>query len=113
MIQIYHNSRCSKSREGLQILEESGKDFEVIEYMKEKVSVDELKFLIEKLKIQPLDLVRKNESIWKENFKGKELSDQEILEAMAEFPNLIERPIVIHNGKAVIGRPPSLINDIL
>lgn len=113
MIQIYHNSRCSKSREGLQILEESGKDFEVIEYMKEKVSVDELKNLIGKLKIQPIDLVRKNESIWKENFKGKELSDQEILEAMAEFPNLIERPIVIHNGKAVIGRPPSLINDIL
>lgn len=113
MIQIYHNSRCSKSREGLQILEESGKEFEVIEYMKEKVSVDELKNLIEKLKIQPIDLVRKNETIWKENFKGKELSDQEILEAMAEFPNLIERPIVIHNGKAVIGRPPSLINDIL
>ncbi|MET3731148.1 arsenate reductase (glutaredoxin) [Moheibacter stercoris] len=113
MIQIYHNSRCSKSREGLQILEESGKDFEVIEYMKDKVSVDELKNLIEKLKTQPIDLVRKNETIWKENFKGKELSDQEILEAMAEFPNLIERPIVIHNGKAVIGRPPSLINDIL
>lgn len=113
MIQIYHNSRCSKSREGLQILEESGKDFEVIEYMKDKVSVDELKNLIKKLKIQPIDLVRKNETIWKENFKGKELSDQEILEAMAEFPNLIERPIVIHNGKAVIGRPPSLINDIL
>lgn len=113
MIQIYHNSRCSKSREGLQILEESGKDFEVIEYMKDKVSVNELKNLIKKLKIQPIDLVRKNESIWKENFKGKELSDQEILEAMAEFPNLIERPIVIHNGKAVIGRPPSLINDIL
>lgn len=113
MIQIYHNSRCSKSREGLQILEESGKDFEVIEYMKDKVSVNELKNLIKKLKIQPIDLVRKNETIWKENFKGKELSDQEILEAMAEFPNLIERPIVIHNGKAVIGRPPSLINDIL
>lgn len=113
MIQIYHNSRCSKSREGLQILAESGKDFEVIEYMKDKVSVDELKNLIEKLKIQPIDLVRKNETIWKENFKGKELSDQEILGAMAEFPNLIERPIVIHNGKAVIGRPPSLIKDIL
>ena len=113
MIQIYHNSRCSKSREGLQILAESGKDFEVIEYMKDKVSVDELKNLIEKLKIQPIDLVRKNETIWKENFKGKELSDQEILGAMAEFPNLIERPIVIHKGNAVIGRPPSLIKDIL
>ena len=113
MIQIYHNSRCSKSREGLQILAESGKDFEVIEYMKDKVSVEELKNLIEKLKIQPIDLVRKNETIWKENFKGKELSDQEILGAMVEFPNLIERPIVIHNGKAVIGRPPSLIKDIL
>lgn len=113
MIEIYHNSRCSKSREGLQIVEESGKDFQVIDYMKEKVSVQKLKALISILNIQPIDLVRKNETIWKENFKGKELTDQEILDAMSEFPNLIERPIVINNGKAVIGRPPSLIKDIL
>lgn len=113
MIEIYHNSRCSKSREGLQILEEAGQEFKIVDYMKEKLSVNELKDLIKKLKIQPMDLVRKNESIWKENFKGKDLTDEEIIRAMAEFSNLIERPIVVKNGKAVIGRPPSLIKDIL
>ena len=113
MIQIYHNSRCSKSREGLQILEESGKDFQIMDYMKEKLSVQELKELVEKLGINPIELVRKNETIWKENFKGKEISDAKILEAMAEFPSLIERPIVVNNGKAVVGRPPILIKDIL
>ena len=113
MIQIYHNSRCSKSREGLQILEESGIDFQIMDYMKEKLSVQELKELVEKLGINPIELVRKNETIWKENFKGKEISDAKILEAMAEFPSLIERPIVVNNGKAVVGRPPILIKDIL
>lgn len=113
MIEIYHNSRCSKSREGLQILEESGKDFRIVDYMKDKLSVDQLTDLIQKLKVQPMDLVRKNEAIWKENFKGKELTDKEIILAMSEHPNLIERPIVVHNGKAVIGRPPILIKDIL
>jgi arsenate reductase len=113
MIQIYHNSRCSKSREGLQILEESGQDFRIVDYMKDKLSVEELTDLIQKLNISPMDLVRKNETIWKENFKGKELTDKEVIEAMAEFPNLMERPIVVNNDKAVIGRPPILIKDIL
>ena len=113
MIEIYQNSRCSKSREGLQILEEAGQEFKIVDYMKEKLSVNELKDLIQKLKIQPMDLVRKNESIWKENFKGKDLTEEEIIRAIAEFSNLIERPIVVKNGKAVIGRPPSLIKDIL
>jgi arsenate reductase len=113
MIQIYHNSRCSKSREGLQILEESGKDFCIEDYMNDKLSVEELTGLIQKLNISPMDLVRKNETIWKENFKGKDLTDKEVIEAMAEFPNLMERPIVVNNDKAVIGRPPILIKDIL
>lgn len=113
MIQIYHNPRCSKSREGKQILEESGKEFEIMEYMKDSLSVKELKDLIGKLGIQPMDLVRKNETIWKEKFKGKDLSDDQIIKAMHEFPNLIERPIVVNGNKAVIGRPPVLIKDIL
>jgi arsenate reductase len=113
MVQIYHNSRCSKSREGLQIVEETGKEFRIVDYMKEKLSVEELSEIIQKLKIQPIELVRKNEAIWKENYKDKELTDKQVLEAMAEFPNLIERPIVINKGKAVIGRPPILIKDIL
>ena len=113
MIKIYHNPRCRKSREGLQIVENSGKEFEIREYLKELPSEEELSSVIDLLKIKPIELVRKNEAIWKENYKGKELSDGEIIKAMSENPKLIERPIVIHNGVAVIGRPPEKIQQIL
>lgn len=113
MITIYHNPRCRKSREGLQIVEATGKEFQIREYLKELPSTDELKTVIESLGIKPLDLVRKNESIWKENFKGKTLSDQEIIQAMAKHPKLIERPIVLNDGKAVVGRPPENILQII
>ena len=113
MIKIYHNPRCRKSREGLQILQESGKEFEIREYMKELPSLDELASVIKLLGISPLELVRKNEAIWKENRKGKTLSDDEIIQAMVENPKLIERPIVINNDKAVVGRPPEKIHQIL
>ncbi|MEM6717714.1 MAG: arsenate reductase (glutaredoxin) [Bacteroidota bacterium] len=113
MLKIYHNPRCRKSREGLAILENSGKDFEIVKYLDDPLSVDELTEIINLLGIAPLDLVRKNEKIWKENFKGKDLTDSEIIQAMVDHPKLIERPIVIHDGKAVIGRPPEDINKIL
>ena len=112
-MKIYHNPRCSKSRQGLAILEASKLNFEIIKYLDAKIIVDELKEVIKLLKIAPIDLVRKNEIVWKEKFKGKNLTDSEIILAMAENPKLIERPIVIHNGKAVIGRPPEHIKSIL
>lgn len=113
MIKIYHNPRCGKSREGLQLLEDSGKEFEVVEYLKNSLSKEELKEIVRKLEIKPLDLVRKKEKVWMENFKDKNLSDDEIIEAILEFPVLLERPIVINGEKAIIGRPPVLIKDIL
>lgn len=113
MITIYHNPRCRKSREGLQILENSAKDFQTVLYLENPPSEKELKSLISKLGISPIDLVRKGESVWKENFKGKDLSDDEIIAAMVSYPKLIERPIVIKDNKAVIGRPPENIKDIL
>lgn len=113
MIKIYHNNRCSKSRCGLEILEKSGKNFQVIKYLENVPSAKELKDIIELLKIKPIQLVRKNEAIWKENFKNKELSDSEIISAMVKYPKLIERPIVINGKKALIGRPPELISSIL
>lgn len=113
MIKIYHNPRCSKSRQGLQILEKSGQPFEVRQYLKEIPSVKELTSVIDTLKIKPIDLVRKNETIWKENYKGKSMNDKEIIIAMIENPKLIERPIVVNNGKAVIGRPPEKIQQII
>ena len=112
-MKIYHNPRCSKSRQGLQILEASKLKFETINYLKNPISAKELTKLIGLLGISPIDLVRKNEAIWKEKFKGKQLSAAEIIAAMVENPKLIERPIVVHNNKAVIGRPPELIKSIL
>lgn len=112
-MKIYHNPRCGKSREGLSILQESKLPFEIINYIETPLSTAELTEIIKFLGIPPIDLVRKNEAIWKENFKGKNLSDSEIITAMVKNPKLIERPIVINKGKAVIGRPPELIKSIL
>ena len=113
MIKIYHNPRCSKSRQGLEILENSKKEFEVVKYLEEIPTEKELSEIINLLNISPIQLVRKTEKIWKENYKGKELSDSAIIKAMIENPKLIERPIVINNNKAVIGRPPENIISII
>ena len=116
MIKIYHNNRCSKSRCGLEILENNtspGKEFEVVKYLDNVPTEKELKEIISLLNISPIQLVRKGEKIWKENFKGKELSDSQIVKAMIENPKLIERPIIINGNKAVIGRPPEVILDII
>lgn len=112
-MKIYHNPRCRKSREGLQILEESGAEFETVLYLDNPPSVNELKEIIQKLGIEPLALVRTGETEWKENFKGKNLTDDEIVKAMVSYPKLIERPIVIKGNKAVVGRPPEKIKELL
>ena len=112
MIKIYHNPRCRKSREGLAILENSGKEFEVIKYLDDVPSEIRLTEIIKLLGISPIQLVRKNEKIWKDSFKGKELTDAEIISAMIKNPKLIERPIFINNNKAVIGRPPENILEL-
>ena len=113
MIKIYHNPRCRKSREGLTILENSGKEFETIKYLEEVPSEATLKEIVGLLGISPIQLVRKTEKIWKENYKGTNMSDANIISAMIENPKLIERPIVINKEKAVIGRPSENINTII
>lgn len=113
MLRIYHNSRCKKSREGLEILKNSDKEFEIKEYLKEPLSEEELEKLINKLDIAPIQLVRKNEKVWKEEYKDKDLSDRELITVMVKHPKLIERPIVEDDKKAVIGRPPSEIEKML
>ncbi len=113
MIKIYHNPRCRKSREGLAILKGSGKQFEVINYLEDVPTKSEIKEILKLLKINAIDLVRKNETIWKENYKNKILSEDDLIAAFMEHPKLIERPIVILNDKAIIGRPPNLITTIL
>jgi arsenate reductase len=105
MIQLFHNSRCSKSRQCLSLLENSGKKFEIIKYLENPPSIAELTELISKLGINPIDLVRKKEKLWIEEFKNKGLSAKELIEIMVKNPILIERPIVIKGDKAVVARP--------
>jgi len=112
-MKIYHNPRCSKSRQGLAILQDANMDFQIIDYLKNPISFDELSDILQKLDIPAINLVRKNERIWKENFKNKDLSEKEIIEAMVAFPKLIERPIVVKDEMAVIGRPPENIRDLI
>lgn len=113
MIKIYHNPRCSKSRNGLEIIKESGKNFEIVSYLENTPSKEELKQLLKLLDIKAADLIRKNEAVWKENFKGKDLTEEQLIEAMVTFPKLIERPIVVNGSKAIIGRPPEKILEII
>ncbi|EAQ39959.1 ArsC family protein [Dokdonia sp. MED134] len=113
MIKIYHNPRCTKSRQGLALLEESGKEFEIVKYLDTSLSTEQLNEIINILDIKPIELVRKNEAIWKSDYKGKDLTDAQIVAAMIENPKLIERPIVILDKNGVIGRPTELINELL
>ena len=112
-IQIYHNSRCSKSRNSFNLLQEKGLDFETIEYLKTPPTKEELESLLKKLGFKAEQLIRKSEAIYKEKYKGKELSEVEWIEAMLEHPKLIERPIVIKGNKAVIGRPIENVVELL
>ena len=113
MIKIYHNPRCRKSREGLALLEKSGKEFEVVKYLEDIPTKEELRAIVSSLGISPEHLIRKNEAVWKEKFRGKLLTDEQVLDAMLAYPKLIERPIVLRNGKAVIGRPLENITTLL
>jgi arsenate reductase len=113
MIKIYHNNRCSKSRCGLELLENSGKEFEVVKYLDTPLTTEELQHIITLLDMSPIELVRKNEVIWKDNFKGKKLNDADLISAMVKYPKLMERPIVISGNKAVIGRPTEKILSII
>ena len=104
-MKIYHNPRCRKSREGVQYLTEKGVKFEIIEYLKDNLSKKTIQILLNKLNITALELIRKNEKIWKENFKDKNLSEKELIEVLHKEPKLIERPIIESKNLAVIGRP--------
>jgi arsenate reductase len=113
MITIYHNPRCSKSRECLQLLELQEKPFTVVKYLDNTLTQKELVNIITILGIKPIELVRQKEAVWIENYRGKNLPDNDIIDAMLKHPQLIERPIVINNNKGVIARPAGRINEIL
>ena len=113
MTDIYHNPRCSKSRQTLALLEQNSIQVNIIEYIKQPPNVVTLETLVKQLAIAPRDLLRKGEAIYKElGLKEVSLSDTVLLQAMSEHPKLIERPIVVHEGKAKLGRPPEAVLEL-
>ena len=112
-ITIYHNPRCSKSRSACQIVAERGVAARVINYLETPPSIDELRALLAKLGIPAAELVRRGEAVFKENYAGKTLSEDDWLAALVAHPILIERPIVVRGDRAVIGRPPEKVLELL
>ncbi|MDB2408521.1 arsenate reductase (glutaredoxin) [Crocinitomicaceae bacterium] len=112
-IKIFHNNRCSKSRQALSLLNGLTSEVEVIDYMNTSVTKNELVQVLKELEMTPSELLRKGESDYKEHVKGNDLSDDQIIDLMLTYPKLIERPIVIKDGKAIIARPPELVHDFV
>ncbi len=109
----YHNPRCRKSRDGINFLKEKNIYPEIREYLKEPLSFDDLKSILNKLGIRPEELIRKNEEIYKTEIKGKKLTEKQLIAKMIDFPKLIERPILENGDKAAVGRPAENFLSIL
>tara|TARA_B100002019_G_C21176963_1_gene551639 strand:- start:456 stop:794 length:339 start_codon:yes stop_codon:yes gene_type:complete len=112
-MKIYHNPRCRKSREGIKYLESKKINFEVIDYIKNNLSSEQIRNILKKLQLKPIELVRKNEAIWKEKYKGKDFTDDQLIKILSSEPKLIERPIIVSEKLAVIGRPAENIDKLL
>ncbi|MCL1671212.1 MAG: arsenate reductase (glutaredoxin) [Flavobacteriaceae bacterium] len=112
-IQILHNSRCSKSREALQYLEDQKIDFELINIIQNPLSKEEIASVLQKLGIKAEDLVRKSDALFKEKYAGQELNEDGWIKVLVDNPTLIQRPIVVKDNKAVIGRPLENVIDFL
>lgn len=110
---LYHNPRCRKSREALNLLSERGINPTIVEYLKVPLSSDELKDLSKKLGKDPINWIRKNEEEYKSFFKGKDMSNDDWFKAIAKYPKLMERPILLNGDKAVVGRPPEDVLKIV
>jgi len=109
---IYHNTRCTKSRQALQLLRDKGIEPKVVEYLKQVPTERELEMLVMKLGIKPEQLLRKGEALFKDKYKSLKLNDHEWVKVMHEHPLLIERPIIVKDHKAVIGRPTDNLDDL-
>ena len=113
-VTIYHNPRCSKSRQTLELLQSKGIEPEIIEYLKTPPSKTRLKEILKLLGMEPRELMRKNEDEYKKaKLDNPKLSKDDLIAAMVKYPILIERPIVLANGKAALGRPPEKVLEIL
>lgn len=112
-MKIYHNPRCSKSRQTLKLIKDAGADVEIVEYLNAIPTAEDLKMILMKLNLKPIDIIRKGEAVYKEKFKNSNFNDDEWIKIMMEYPKLIERPIVIKGNKAILGRPPENVLDLI
>ena len=112
-ITIYHNPRCNKSCQTLQLIRDAGKEPEIVEYLKNPLTVAELEKILAKLNLKPQDVIRTSELEYKAHYEGKEFTDKEWIRILSENPKLIERPIVIKGNTGVIGRPPENVKSLL
>ena len=112
MVTIYHNPRCKKSRAGLQYLQTKTDDIQMVEYLKNPLSEEDLKKLLMLLNKKPQEMIRTQEAVYKQNFKGKNFTDDEWVKIMVENPKLIKRPIVVKGNKAVWGDPAEEIDKL-
>ena len=112
-LRIYHNPKCKKSREGLEYLSSRTNDYEIINYIREGISKDEIKEMVLKLHIPPKDLVRTNEDLYKKELKSKNFTDDEWILILSENPKLLKRPVIIGKHKAVFGDPVNNIDKLL
>jgi len=111
-MKIYHNPRCSKSRETLQLIKDAGVEVEIVEYLNTIPTAEDLKMILMKLNLKPTDILRKGEAVYKEKFKNSNFNDDEWIKVMLEYPKLIERPIVVKGNKAILGRPPQKVLEL-
>lgn len=112
-LKIYHNSRCKKSRAGLEYLSNKTDNYEIVEYLKESISELELREILMKLNKKPSDIVRTQEEVYKKELKGKKFTDDEWIKILLENPKLIQRPIVVGKYKAVIAQPPEELDCLI
>lgn len=113
MFTVYHNPRCKKSRAGLQYLQTKTSEITIIEYLKEPISYETLQDLLMKLNKKPIEMIRTQEAQYKQNFKGKNFTDEEWIKIMVENPKLIKRPIIVRGNKAIWGNSPEEIDVLL
>jgi arsenate reductase len=112
-VSIYHNNRCSKSRQALALLQEKNVNLDIVEYLKQPLQEGTLKRILIQLEIKPIELMRKGEQDFKTHVKGKDLKDDDLIALMVQYPKLIERPILVSGDKALVARPPELVSDFI
>ncbi|TDM00206.1 MAG: arsenate reductase (glutaredoxin) [Flavobacteriaceae bacterium] len=113
MYKLYHNPKCSTSRKAKHLLEEKNVSFTEVLYLKNPLSSSEIKELLLKLNLSAMEVIRKKESLWKENFADKNLSQEELIEILAQNPSLLERPILETDAKALVGRPTEVLLELI